>query len=146
MVNGVLSTTSRLNGINGGTGQVTGERDTDTDEATETETDEGGSSQGRLNGQGIYHASPNGIAHANWHSVLAGGAVSTSTLPGLTTGTPILASNGTTLGNVSQVVYGSNGTIRMVIVTNPTTGQTYRLIPNMLTTSGGTFTTSQFGG
>jgi sporulation protein YlmC with PRC-barrel domain len=127
MVNGVLSTTSRLNGINGG-------------------TNAGSNSQGRLNSQGIYHASPTGIAHANYHSVLASGAVSSSTLPGLMTGTPILTSGGTTLGNVTQIVTGSDGLIRMVIVTNPTTGQTYRLIPNMLTTSGGTFTTSQFGG
>jgi len=52
---GTLSTSARFNGIN--------------DTAT----------QARLNSQGPAHASATGIAHANQHSVLAGGSTSTTT-------------------------------------------------------------------
>jgi sporulation protein YlmC with PRC-barrel domain len=92
--------------------------------------------------QGPAHASATGIAHANYHSVLAGGAVTSSALPGLTAGLTVKTSGGTTLGTVSQVVTGSDGSIRQVIVTS-STGQTYRLSPSMLSISGGIVTTTQ---
>jgi hypothetical protein len=91
--------------------------------------------------QGPQHASPTGVAHANAHSVLAGGAVAADTLPGLTTGLTVQTSAGTTLGTVSQVVTGTDGSIRLVIVTSPT-GETYRLAPSTLSISGGVVTTT----
>lgn len=114
---GTLSTSARLNGING-------------------------SSQARVNSQGPLHASPTGIAHANAHSVLASGAVVSGALAGLTTGLTVNTSGGTTLGTVSQIVTDSSGNIRLVIVTSPN-GQTYRLSPTTLSLSGGVVTTTQ---
>jgi sporulation protein YlmC with PRC-barrel domain len=114
---GTLTTNARLNGING-------------------------SSQARMNSQGPLHASPTGIAHANFHSVLAGGMVVSGSLTGLSTGQPVNTSTGTTLGTVSQIVTDSSGNIRLVIVTS-STGQTYRLAPTSLTLSGGVVTTTQ---
>jgi sporulation protein YlmC with PRC-barrel domain len=114
---GTLSTTARLNGING-------------------------SSQARLNSQGPLHASPTGIAHANFRSVLASGMVVSGSLAGLTTGLTVNTSTGTTLGTVSQIVTDSSGNIRLVIVTS-STGQTYRLSPTSLSISGGVVTTTQ---
>ena len=118
---GTLSTTARFNGINGLSG-----------------------SQARVNSQGPAHASATGIAHANSHSVLAGGAVASASLPGLTTGLTVNTTGGTTLGTVTRVITGMDGTIRQVIVTSPT-GQTYRLSPSTLTISGGVVTTSSGG-
>ena len=114
---GILSTTARLNGING-------------------------SSQARVNSQGLLHASPTGIAHANFHSVLAGKMVVSGSLAGLTTGLMVRTSSGTTLGTVSQIVTGSDGSIRLVIVTS-STGQIFRLSPTSLTLAGGVVTTTQ---
>jgi len=114
---GSLSTTARLNGING-------------------------SSQARLNSQGPLHASATGIAHANSHSVLAGSAVVSGSLAGLTTGLSVNTSTGTTLGTVSQIVTGTDGSIRLVVVTS-STGQVYRLSPSSLSLSGGVVTTTQ---
>jgi hypothetical protein len=121
--NGMLSTTARLAGLNvGNTGTFT--------------------NPAIRHSQGPMHASTTGIAHANWHSVLAGGSVSSTMLPGLTTGLTVRSSTGTTLGTISQVVTGTNGSIRLVVVTS-STGQTYRLSPSMLTISGGVVTTTQ---
>jgi hypothetical protein len=92
--------------------------------------------------QGPAHASVNGIAHANSHSVLAAGSVPSTSLPGLNTGLTVNTSGGTALGTVSQVITGSDGSIRMVIVTSPT-GQTYRLPASSLSISGGVVTTTQ---
>ena len=92
--------------------------------------------------QGPAHASTTGIAHANQHSVLASGAVPSTSLPGLTTNLSVQTSTGTSLGTVSQIVTDSSGNIRLVIVTNTTTGQTYRLAPNTLSISGGVVTTT----
>ena len=98
------------------------------------------------NSQGLMHASPNGIANANSNSVLARGAVSSGTLPGLTTGLTVQNSSGTSIGTVSRVVTGSDGSVRMVIVQSPT-GQTFRVAPNTLSISGNTVTTtSTIGG
>jgi sporulation protein YlmC with PRC-barrel domain len=116
---GTLTTTARLNGING-------------------------SSQARLNSQGPLHASTTGIAHANSHSVLASGTVVSGSLAGLTTGLTVNTSTGTTLGTVSQIVTDASGNIRLVIVTS-STGQTFRLSPTTLTISGGVVTTTQTG-
>jgi len=91
--------------------------------------------------QGPAHASVNGIAHANSHSVLAAGAVPSTSLPGLTTGLTVNTSGGTSLGNVSQVITGPDGSVRMVIVTS-STGQTYRLPASSLSISGGVVTTT----
>jgi hypothetical protein len=123
---GTLSTTARLNGIN-------------------SSANVAANSQARLNSQGPAHASATGIAHANAHSVLAGGAVVSSALPGLATGLTVNTSGGTTLGTVSRIVRGTDGTIRQVIVTS-STGQTYRLSPLSLSISGGVVTTTQTSG
>jgi sporulation protein YlmC with PRC-barrel domain len=120
---GTLTTTARLNGINGG---------------TFTNPAAGVS-------QGPAHASTTGITHANSHSVLASGAVASSALPGLTTGLTVQSSGGTTLGTVTQVVTDSSGNIRLVIMTSPT-GETFRLSPTMLTINGSVVTTTQIGG
>ena len=117
LVNGTLTTTARLNGINGGTNPAIGVS------------------------QGPNHASPTGIAHANSHSVLAGGAVTSSAFPGLTTGLTVQSSTGATVGTVSQVVTDRSGNVRLVIVTSPT-GQTLRLSPTTLTMSGNTVITT----
>lgn len=99
-------------------------------------------SQARLNSQGLFHASTTGIAHANSHSVLANGMVVSGSLAGLTTGQTVKTSGGTTLGTVSQVVTGSDGSIRLVVVTS-STGQTFRLLPTSLSIGGGVVTTTQ---
>jgi sporulation protein YlmC with PRC-barrel domain len=92
--------------------------------------------------QGPFHASATGIAHANSHSVLAAGSVAGTALPGLTTGLAVTNANGTNIGNITQIVTDTSGNIRLVIVTNSTTGQTFRLIPSTLTISGTTVTTT----
>jgi hypothetical protein len=97
-----------------------------------------------LNSQGPLNASPNGIAHASPNSVLARGAVTGTALPGLTTGLNVQTSAGVSLGTVSQVVTGADGSIRAVIITSPT-GQTTRLAPNTLSISGGVVTTTTGG-
>ena len=93
------------------------------------------------NSQGLQHASPIGIAHANQNSVLARGAVSSTALPGLMTNMTVNDAGGTSIGTVSQIVTGSDGSIRLVIVTG-TNGQTYRLAPSTLTIENGVVTTT----
>lgn len=93
------------------------------------------------NSQGLIHASPNAIARANSNSVLARGAVAATALPGLTTGLTVQNTSGTSLGTVSQIVTGTDGSIRMVVVTTPQ-GQTYRLPATSLSISGGVVTTT----
>jgi hypothetical protein len=92
--------------------------------------------------QGPNHASITGIAHANSRSVLAGGTVSSTALPGLTTGLTVQTRTGATLGRVSQVVTDRSGNIRLVVVTNASTGQSYRLAPTSLSISGNLVTTT----
>ena len=94
------------------------------------------------NSQGPFHASPTGIAHANQNSVLARGSVALSTLSGLATNMQVQNANGTNIGSVSQIVMGPNNTVRLVIVTNMTTGQTFRLAPTTLSINGTTLVTS----
>lgn len=125
LANGTLTTTARLNGINGGNVAFT--------------------NPALGHSQGPMHASPTGIAHANSHSVLAAGAVASTALPGLATGMTVQTASGTTLGTVTRVVTGTDGTIRMVFVTS-STGQTFRLAPSSLTISGGVLTTTQIAG
>jgi sporulation protein YlmC with PRC-barrel domain len=120
---GTLSTTARFAGIN-------------------TSTTMAASSNARLNSQSLMHASPTGIAHASSRSVLAGGTVVRGSLAGLTTGLTVNTSTGTTLGRVSQIVTGANGSVRLVIVTS-STGRMLRLSPATLSISGGTVTTTQ---
>lgn len=98
-------------------------------------------SNATLNSEGPAHASVNGIANASSNSVLARGAVSATALPGLTTGVSVQNSAGASVGTVSKVVTGSDGSIRAVIVTSPT-GQTFRLPPSSLTISGSIATTT----
>lgn len=93
------------------------------------------------NSQGLIHASPNAIARANSNSVLARGSVAASTLPGLTTGLTVVNTSGTSLGTISSVITGSDGSIRAVVVTTAQ-GQTYTLPANTLSISGTTVTTS----
>lgn len=90
--------------------------------------------QARTNSQGPANASTTGIANANENSVLAGGSVAAETLPGLTTGLNV-QSNGTTLGTISQVVTGTNGSIRLIVVTQ-SDGQTVRIPATQLSISG----------
>lgn len=97
--------------------------------------------------QGPLHASATGIAHANSHSVLAGGSVAGTALTGLTTNMQVLNSNGTNIGTVSRVVTDANGNVRLVIVTNSTTRRTFRLAPSTLRINGSSVTTtSPIGG
>lgn len=117
LANGSLSTTAHFRGIN--------------DDRTEAEA------QGRMNSQGPMHASATGIAHANQHSVLAGG--STTTVTGISVGMPLFK-NGTQVGTVSRVIT-ANGMIRRVLVQGAN-GRTFSLSPTMLTASGGTLTTT----
>ena len=99
---------------------------------------------GRVNSRGALNASPRAIERANSNSVLAQGSVAADMLPDLTTGLTVQSSTGTTLGTVSQVVTGTDGSIRLVIVTSPT-GETIRLAPSTLTISGGVVTTTSVG-
>ena len=115
---GTLSTTARLAGVNGSASTTA-------------------SSQARVNSQGPMHASATGIAHANSHSVLAGG--STTALTGVSVGMP-LYSNGTQVGTVYRIVT-ANGVITRVLVQG-TNGRVYSLAPSTLTASGGSVTTS----
>ena len=94
-----------------------------------------------MNSQGPENASPTGIENANERSVLADGAVAADTLEGLTTGQTVNSSTGTSLGTISQIVTGKDGSIRTVIVTT-STGQTIRLPANSLTISGDVVTTT----
>ena len=112
-----------------------------TDMGPTTGTDTTSSGQGRVNSQGPANASPTGVAHANEHSVLASGSVASDTLPGLTTGLTVQSSTGTSLGTVSKIVTGKDGSIRQVYVTT-STGQTIKLPANSLTISGGVVTTT----
>ena len=102
-------------------------------------------SRARMNSQGLMHASVRGISRANSHSVLAGGAVLSTALPGLATGLTVKNSGGTTVGKVSQIVTGRDGSVRLVVVTSPT-GQTFRLVPSTLSVSGGIVTTTAMVG
>lgn len=96
--------------------------------------------------KGPAHASTTGIAHANSRSVLASGQVPAGSLPNLAMGDTVLNANGTTIGTISQVVTDSSGDIRTVIVTNSSTGATYRLSPMTLSISGSTVTTTSTTG
>jgi len=91
--------------------------------------------------QGPANASPTGVAHANTNSVLARGSVAASTLPGLTTGLTVVNSSGTSLGTVTKVITGTDGSIRAVVVTTAQ-GQTYTVPANTLSISGSTVTTT----
>jgi len=104
--------------------------------------DESANSQARENSQGPANANIRALEQANENSVLADGAVASTALPGLTTGLTVNTSGGTSLGTVSQVVTGADGSIRAVIVTG-TDGKTYRLMPSQLSISGGVVTTTQ---
>ena len=97
------------------------------------------------NSQGLQHASPTGIAHASPNSVLARGSVQATALPGLTTGLTVNDSTGASIGTVNQIVTGTDGSIRAVIVTK-TDGGTIRLAPTTLSISGGVVTTTTPGG
>ena len=73
------------------------------------------------------------------NSAELGNSVPTSFLPGLTTGLSVNTGNGTTLGTVSQINTGRNGTISSVVVTAPN-GQTYTVPASTLSISGNTVT------
>jgi hypothetical protein len=81
----------------------------------------------RVNSQGVLNANPSGISHSSSNSALARGAVSSTALPGLTTGLTVNNSTGASIGTVSQVITGTDGSIRAVVVTSPT-GHTTLLI------------------
>lgn len=124
----------------------TPETDTDTDTDTTGTTSRTGTSfstksKALQNSQGPANASPNGIAHASPNSVLARGAVQSSTLPGLTTGLVVNNTSGTQVGTVSRVITGPNNTIRAVVV-KTSSGQLVTLPPSSLTISGSVVTTT----
>lgn len=98
-------------------------------------------SQALTRSQGPSHASANGISHASRNSVLARGSVASATLPGLRTGLTVTSSTGTSIGTVSRVISGTDGSIREVIVMS-STGQTFRLAPSTLSISGNVVTTT----
>lgn len=114
LANGMLTTTARLNGVNGGTAAA---------------------NAAVAVSQGPLHASTTGISHASSNSVLASAAVPSSALPGLTTGLSVRSAAGRTLGTVSDIVMGPDGTIRDVVVRSPT-GATFQLQPRTLSMSG----------
>lgn len=95
----------------------------------------------RTNSQGVMHASFRSIERASPRSALARGAVQASVLPGLNTGLTVKGNGGATIGTVSRVVTGTDGKIRLVVVTSPT-GRSIRLLPNTLSISGGIVTTT----
>jgi hypothetical protein len=68
--------------------------------------------------------------------------VVSGTLAGLTTGETVNTSSGTTLGKVSQIITGADGSVRLVLVTS-STGRVLRLSPSTLSVSGGVVTTTQ---
>jgi hypothetical protein len=92
--------------------------------------------------QGAANANLGAVATANVNSALAAGAVASSALPGLTTGLTVKTSAGASLGTVSQVVTGEDGSIRLVVVAGAD-GKTHRLMPNKLSISGGVVTTTE---
>ena len=94
------------------------------------------------NSQGVANADVGAVENANANSALAAGAVASTALPGLTTGLDVKTSAGASVGKVSQVVTGTDGSIRMVIVTDAS-GKTHRLMPDHLSISGGIITTTQ---
>ena len=92
--------------------------------------------------QGTESANVNAVERADANSALAAGAVAGTALPGLTTGLDVKTSAGATVGKVSEVVTGTDGSIRMVVVTDAS-GKTHRLMANQLSISGGVVTTTQ---
>lgn len=94
--------------------------------------------------QGPMHASANGIANANSHSVLAGTSMTTTvtsgTFTGLTIGTNVMF-NGTAIGTVQQIRTSSNGSVAFVVV-KATNGQMYAIPVRDLTFANGTLTTT----
>jgi hypothetical protein len=60
----------------------------------------------RVNSQGPFHASVQGLAHASPNSVLAAGG---STITGLTLGIPVVNGSGDTLGPVTQLINNRSG-------------------------------------
>lgn len=95
----------------------------------------------RTNSQGPDNASTTGIANANENSVLASGSVAAETLPGLNTGLTVRSSTGADLGTVSEVVTGTDGSIRLIVVTSET-GETIRIPATSLSISGDVVTTT----
>jgi ribosomal 30S subunit maturation factor RimM len=83
--------------------------------------------------------SGNVVTVANTEEAFERSGLPSGFLPGLTTGLTVNSSAGTTLGTVSQVVMGRNGTISAIIVTS-STGQTYILPANDLSMSGNVVT------
>ena len=100
--------------------------------------------QGRLNSQGLAHASQTGIDHANTNSVLAGTTatriVTRGPLVGLTAGTTLF-SGGTAVGTVQQIRTTGNGSVAVVVVKG-TNGGLYAVPANKLSFSGGSLSTT----
>ena len=116
-----------------------------TNSAVNANTNVNTSTTNAVKSQGLQHASPTGIANASPKSVLARGGVQATALPGLTTGLTVQNSSGASLGTVSQVITGKDGSIRAVVVTD-TSGKTMTLAPNTLSISGGVVTTTTVTG
>jgi len=72
-------------------------------------------------------------------------SVPASSLPGLAAGLTVQTSAGKTIGRISQVITGSDGSIRKVIVVSPV-GNQFKVSPTSLTVEGGVVTTTEAHG
>ena len=123
-------------------GDPAGAANADAGLTAETAANANAAAPAGANSQGAANANLGAVVKADANSALAAGAVASTALPGLTTGLNVKKSDGSALGTVSQVVTGTDGTIRMVVVTG-SDGQSYRLMPNQLSIAGNVVTTTQ---
>jgi len=72
-------------------------------------------------------------------------SVPASSLPGLAAGLMVQTSAGKAIGRISQVITGSDGSIRKVIVVSPV-GNMFKVSPTSLTVDGGVVTTTETHG
>jgi hypothetical protein len=82
------------------------------------------------------NASAAGAANADQNAIVMAGSLGAVALPGLATGLTVKTSGGTTVGTVSKVVKGSDGSVSQIIVTSPS-GKSFPLAANKLSMSGG---------
>ncbi len=96
----------------------------------------------RSRSKGPLHASPSGILHSNYHSVLKGTTVVGGSLTGLTKGMSVVDLNGNTVGTVSRINTATGGRVVNVLVKSSTGARTIPLSPGTMSVSGGVATTT----